>query len=219
MKNFCRYGRRLLLIAGCLFLLQLAGAVLGPPRWLVNWLNATDHAPTGTPRYVVVLSGGGIPSGSSLIRAYYTAEFARSYTGATVVVAMPTDGDPDQTSVGRMRDELILRGLPAESIKLETRGLNTRQQAMNVAALLGPAALAEPVVVVTSEYHLRRALLYFQRAGFRNVTGLNAASTGAEADPGSWASLRYGVWNNLIAEIKIVREFLGITAGKLTGKM
>jgi len=51
------------------------------------------------------------------------------------------------------------------------------------------------------------------------VAGLNAASTGAEADPGAFAGLRYGIWNNLIAEIKMLRELLAIGAGKLTGSL
>jgi uncharacterized SAM-binding protein YcdF (DUF218 family) len=211
--------QRLLHVAGWLFVAQLLCAIAGPPRWITNWLNAADCHPTAIPRYVVVLSGGGIPSGSSLIRAYYAAEFGRGLTGTTFIVAMPTDGDPAQTSVGRMRDELVLRGIPAAAIVMETRGLNTRQQAANVATLLGAPALTEPVVLVTSEYHLRRALLCFRKAGFTQVAGLNAASTGAEADPGAWAGLRYGIWNNLVNEIKIFRELLGIATAKLTGRL
>ncbi|MEI6084576.1 MAG: YdcF family protein [Verrucomicrobiota bacterium] len=210
---------RLLRLAGWLLLLQLAAAIAGPPQWLTDWLNAKDFAPTVTPRNIVVLSGGGIPSGSSLIRLYYAAEFGRGLTGTTFVVAMPTDGDPAQSSVGRMRDELVLRGIPAAAIRLESRGLNTRQQADNIASLLGPIALTEPVLVVTSEFHLRRAVLYFRKAGFTQVAGLNAAGTDAEADPGAWAGLRYGLWNNLVAEIKILRELLALAAGVLTGQL
>jgi len=208
-----------MVVAGGLFLVQIVFAITGPPRWLGHWLNAKDCAPTVTPRYIVVLGGGGIPSGSSLIRSYYAAEFGRGLTGTTFVVALPTDGDPAQSSVGRMRDELVLRGIPAATILLESRGLNTRQQAHNVASLLGPTAFPEPIVVVTSEYHLRRAIMNFRKAGFTHVAGLNAASTGTEADPGSWAGLRYGIWGNLVAEIKMLRELLGIAAGTVTGQL
>ena len=217
--NWRRQLRRLLAVAGWLFVLQLVLAISGPPRWLTNWLNAQDCPPTVPPRYIVVLGGGGIPSGSSLIRIYYAAEFGRGLTGTTFVVAMPTDIDPAESSVGRMRDELVLRGIPAASILMETRGLNTRQQASNVAALLGEKALSEPILVVTSEYHLRRAVMSFRKAGFTQVAGLNAAGVDTEADPGAWAWLRYGLWGNLVAEIKIQRELLGIAAGKLTGRL
>ena len=33
---------------------------------------------------------------------------------------IPTDGVPEETSVGRMRDELVMRGVPAEQILMET---------------------------------------------------------------------------------------------------
>lgn len=215
--NWRRLLQRLWRVAGWLFVAQVVFAVTGPPFWLTNWLNAKAPVPTVTPRYIVVLGGGGIPSGSSLIRSYYAAEFGRALTGTTFVVALPTDGNPEHSSVGRMRDELVLRGIPAAKILMESRGLNTREQARNVGTLLGPAALTQPVLVVSSEYHLRRALLYFRKVGFTQLAGLNAAGTGTEADPGGWAGLRYGVWNNLVVEIKMLRELAGLAAGRLMG--
>ena len=172
-------------------------------------------APPQPPRYVVVLGGGGVPSGSTLIRTYYAARFGPH---ASYVVALPADDDSDHSSVGRMRDELVMRGIPAAAIQMETRGRNTAEQAAGVAKLLGAEACRQPVVLVSSEYHLRRAVGYFRQAGFSNLSALNAASTGAEADPGRWAGLRYGIWNNWHAELKMLRELLGIAAGKLTGR-
>jgi len=116
-----------------------------------------------------------------------------------------------------MRDELVLRGIPAAQILMETKGLNTHEEAVNVRTLLGDAALREPVVIVTSEFHMRRALLCFRKQGFVNVAGLNAASVGAEADPGAWAGLRYGVWGNLQAEVTVTRELMALLASKLRG--
>lgn len=214
-----KWCRRILKLAGWLWIIQMILALAGPPRAVKRWLNGADEKLVEPPRYVVVLSGGGIPSESSLIRAYYAAECARTFTGATVVVAMPTDGDPEQSSVGRMREELVMRGVPRERIVVETRGLNTRQQAANVAALLGEKALEAPVVVVTSEFHLRRALLCFRKAGFSNVGGVNATNVEVEADTGRWQALRYGVWGNLVASIKMSRELAGIAVGKMTGSL
>lgn len=211
------FGRRLGQLAGGLFVLQLVLACAGPPRLIRDWLDVKAEAPHGTPKYVIVLGGGGIPSESSLIRSYYAAEFGRGQTDLTFIVALPADGDPVHSSVGRLRDELVLRGIPAGKIQMETHGLNTYQQAGNIRRLLGPAAMQEPLLVVTSEFHMRRALLCFRKQGFPHVAVLNAASVDAEADPGWLAYLRYKVWANLVATTEILRELTAITVYKLHG--
>ena len=210
-------GRRLWQVAGALFLAQLLLALTGTPPGLRDWLNGTACYPRETPRYVIVLSGGGIPSGSSLIRAYYAAQFGQGLTGTTFVVAMPTDQDPERSSVGRFRDELVLRGIPANRVLLETHGRNTYQQAGNIRQLVGAAAVHEPILVVTSGFHVRRAMLCFRKQGFDRVAGLDAASIDAEAYPGWFAYLRYVFWGNLSAHITIIRELSAIFGYKLAG--
>ena len=211
------FARHLWQVAGVLFLAQLFLAFAGTPSALRDWLNGTACYPRETPRYVIVLSGGGIPSGSSLIRAYYAAQFGQGLTGTTFVVAMPADQDPDHSSVGRFRDELVLRGIPAGHVIMETHGRNTYQQAGNIRQLLGAAAVHAPTLVVTSGFHVRRAMLCFRKQGFDRVAGLDAASIDAEAYPGWLAFLRYRFWGNLSAHIAILRELLAIFSYKLCG--
>ena len=142
-----------------MFALQLFVAITGPPRVLTDWLTCKKLQPQETPRNIVVLGGGGIPSTTSLVRLYYAAEYGRGLTGTVFVVSLPANIDPERASVGRMRDELVMRGIPAAQIRMETRGLGTRDEAVKVRELLGEAALSEPLVVVSSEFHLRRAVL------------------------------------------------------------
>ena len=209
--------RRLWQVAGIMFLAQLLLALAGAPLALQDWLNGTACYPRETPRYVIVLSGGGIPSGSSLLRAYYAAQFGQGLTGTTFVVAMPADQDPEHSSVGRFRDELVLRGIPANRMLMETHGRNTYEQAGNIRQLLGAAALREPVLVVTSGFHVRRAMMCFRKQGFERVAGLDAAGIDAEADPGWFAYLRYKFWGNLSSTITIIRELSAIFGYKLCG--
>ena len=210
-------GQRLGQAAGGLLVVQLICAGFGPPAVLRDWLDAKAEQPHGTPKYVVVLGGGGIPSGSSLIRSYYAAEFGRGQTGTTFIVALPADGDPNQSSVGRMRNELVLRGIPTSQILIETHGLNTYQQAGNIRRMLSPAALPEQILVVTSGFHMRRALLCFRKQGFQQVAILGAAGIDAEADPGWLTYLRYKIWANLIATIDVLRELSALLTYKLCG--
>ena len=211
-----RTVRSIVRAAAALLCVQAALILTGPPQCLEDWLDRADVPPHKHPRYIVVLGGGGIPSETSLTRCYYAATYGRGLTGTSFVVSLPTDGDPETSGVGRMRDELVLRGIAREAIRLESRGLNTRQQAANVRALLGDAATREPVLVVTSHLHMRRSLLCFQKAGFTDVTGLVAGETWAEAKGGPWVWLRYTVWSNAVREIHILRELLALFVCKLT---
>ena len=210
-------GRRLGQVAGGLIVIELIFACAGPPPVVRQWLTGADCASRETPRYVIVLGGAGIPSGSSLLRAYYAAEFGRGLTGTTFVVALPADSDPEHSSVGRLRDELVLRGIPAGQVLMETHGRNTYQQAANIARLLGADAVHQPVLVVTSGFHMRRALLCFRKQGYDRLAVLGATGIDAEADPGWGAYLRYRVWSNLEATLDMLREFLALVGYKLCG--
>jgi uncharacterized SAM-binding protein YcdF (DUF218 family) len=201
-------------IAAACFLVQLIFILTGPPAALMDWLTGQNMNPPSNPRYIVILGGGGIPSGNTLLRLWHAAQFGAGLTGTTFIVALPADNAPENSSVGRMRDELVLRGIPAASIQLETRGLDTHEQAVNVAQMIQRDA---PVVVVTSGFHVRRAVLCFRKAGCTNVTGLYAYGTGAEADLGAHQWWRYSIWGNWGREVEICRELTALLAYKLRG--
>jgi len=209
--------RVLAFIAIVVFLFLILLAVTGPPQGIVDWLEMPEIAPRETPRNIVVLGGGGIPSGSSLLRTYYAAQYGKNLTGTIFVVSLPADSEPETSSVGRMRDELVLRGVPSSAIRLEYRGLNTHEQAVNVQQLLGPEALDQPILIVTSGYHMRRAVACFRKLGFTKVSGLLASDIGAEAEIGPWGWLRYGVWTNLERGIRVLRELAALVVYKAEG--
>jgi uncharacterized SAM-binding protein YcdF (DUF218 family) len=213
----CSVGRFFAVLAAVVFLLQALVAMTGPPQCIVDWLEMPEILPRETPRNLVVLGGGGIPSGSTLLRTYYAAQYGKNLTGTTFIVSLPADGDPETSSVGRMRDELVLRGIPSSAIRMEYRGLNTHQQAVNVQHLLGAEALHQPILIVTSGYHMRRAVDCFRKLGFTRVAGLLASDIGAEAEIGHWGWLRYGVWGHLEREIRILRELAALATYRLEG--
>ena len=166
-----------------------------------------------------MLGGGGIPSESGLIRTFHAAELRKTNPGAQFIVSLPSDGDPATNSVGRMRDELVMRGVPAKSIRLESAAVNTHEQAVNVAKLLGPAALTSEVRIVTSGWHLRRSIECFRKTGFTNAHIEGALSVSAEADVGGGTFLRYGLWANLSSGVEFLREGLAVLAYKARGWM
>ena len=198
------------------FAVQMTLAVVGVPGTLDRWL-ACSCATETVPRYVVVLGGGGIPSGSGLMRTYHAVASSGWGAGTVFIVALPADEDPERSSVGRMRDELVMRGVPVGAIRMEYRGRNTREQAVNIRRMLGPEAIAERLAIVTSPPHVRRSVLCFRKAGFQKVGGVPAYGTGAEADLGAGCALRYGFWDNLVSEVEFARELCALAYYRLKG--
>ncbi len=210
-------GRILVSISATLFLLQIALATPLLDGIVESWLQVSDAGAMEDPRYIVVLGGGGIPSDTGLMRTYYGAMHSISFPDATVIVALPADEDRKTSSVGRMKDELVLRGVPESSILMETEGRNTHEQAERIRAMLGPGVIDDPVHIVTERTHLRRSLLCFRKAGFSRVFGIGTHNTGAEADVGAGTFLRYTLWTNLQLQIRVLREMIATGMYKLRG--
>jgi uncharacterized SAM-binding protein YcdF (DUF218 family) len=210
-------GRVLVGISATLFLLQIALATPLLDGIVESWLQVPDAGAMEDPRYIVVLGGGGIPSDTGLMRTYYGAMHSISFPDATVIVALPADEDPETSSVGRMKDELVLRGVPESSILMETEGRNTHEQAERIRAMLGPGVIDDPLHIVTERTHLRRSLLCFRKVGFSRVYGIGTHNTGAEADMGAGTFLRYTLWANLQLQIRVLRELIATGMYKLRG--
>ena len=119
-------------ISATLFLLQIALATPWLDGIVNSWLEVGEADTMEAPEYIIVLGGGGIPSSTGLMRTYYGAMQSLSFPDATVIVALPADEDPDKNSVGRMWDELVRRGVPASSIRMETQGKNTHEQSERI---------------------------------------------------------------------------------------
>ena len=209
--------RGLVGLAALLTFVQITIGIIGMPRGVSTWFTTANIKSTASPRTIVVLGGEGIPSESGLMRTYCAAVQGAGAPGVRFLCSLPADQDPDQSSVGRMRDELVLRGIPRASIGLEYRARNTHEQALAIREILGAGTLDEPLLVVTSPSHARRALLCFRKAGFRNVSCAVAVATSAEADMGRGVFLRYGFWNSLETQVRYARELVAMVYYKLRG--
>lgn len=211
-----RLGRVAVVILATFSLFQIGVALFPAPEWVMGWLSCKDIQPAKQPRYVVLL-GGSIPSDSGLIRAFYAAEFGRNRTGMTHIISMPADEDPAKSGPGRVRDELVLRGVSPSDILFESKALDTYQEAVSVREMLGDEALAEPLLIVTSPSHMRRAFLCFRKQGFQNVTCLPAENVSYEVDIGAWGFFRYTFWYRLGSQAEIARELVAMAVYKFRG--
>lgn len=185
---------------------------------------------TAPPEYIVVMSGGGIPSESGLMRTYKTAEAANLYTNAKVIVTMPGDTADTNASCYLMKKEIVLRGVNPDRIIFENVGTNTRSQAQEVQKIIQTNA---SILLVTSPEHIYRSVRCFNKLGLTNVTGEPSWAQQMEADfsfndkdlggnnvlpnIGHNIQLRYQFWNHLRFQTLVYREYTAIAFYKIKG--
>ena len=228
---FLRILRNIVSVVGIFFLLCVVLALTEKPFWGYYWLGTSKTEMKWKPEVIIVLGGGGMPSQSNLMRAWYTANAARSFPGAKVILSIPGDISDSLSTPRLMKKELILRKVSAENISFENQGTNTRAQALNCTKMISSNV---PVLLVTSPEHMRRSVLCFRKAGFQKVNGLPAFENALEADlkfdddklggnktmvpdVGESINARYQLWNHLKYEILIAREITALAYYKLRG--
>jgi uncharacterized SAM-binding protein YcdF (DUF218 family) len=225
--------RRILFIPGILLLFLIIFAFTSGPFWIYYHLGTRHTGFDFEPDCIVLLGGSGMPSESNLIRSYYAAEMAGAFPDLPLIIALPGDTTDSSSAVFRLADEMLLRGVGSGRIICESEGLNTRAQALNIYQLLSDSAERSKMVLITSPEHMRRSILCFRKAGFKNVGGLPAFEYANEADMTAFKddlggnrfipdvnqsiSLRYRFWTHLKYEVIIIREYLALAYYKLKG--
>lgn len=166
-------GRRLgtlvrgLFMAGCAVLVFFLGKVIA------GGLLRTEAAAK-----IVLVLGLGLENGEptyDLLSRLDTAErYLREHPEATLIL---TGGNPDaagRTEAAVMRDLLAERGVARERLRLEDRAETTKDNFRNAAKMIDPD---EPTVLITSNYHMDRAVQTARAAGFTHILRLPAPSS------------------------------------------
>lgn len=212
----------------CLLLLPLTPY---PWRWYAR-LGQPDVSST-EPEVIVMMGGGGIPSESGLMRSWKAAEAAAAFPAARVIVAMPAE--PDEVPPGAIERELIMRGVAPERLVREPRGRNTREQALEVVAMLGSSEGRRPRIgLVTSPEHMMRTWLSFKRAGADELVAIPSWPEAIKADLRYQSSelggpaaigaaiggsnlIKYKYFDNLGLMNRCVREIFALAYYRLMG--
>lgn len=215
--------RKFLIGLGILFFSALVLSFTTLPFWGYYWLGTCESTITGKPDYIVMLGGGGMPSESNLMRAYYTFKAAQQSPKSRIVISLPGN-IADSTSAARLvAAELISKGIDPQRILYEDIGTNTRQEALCVNKLNHGELVGKSILLVTSPEHMCRAILTFRKVGFTRISALPAFESALEADLifkddelggrkipvpniGGSITVRYQFWNHLKYEILIARE-------------
>jgi uncharacterized SAM-binding protein YcdF (DUF218 family) len=138
-------------------------------------------APDGVPDVIVVPSGGmsgRALSGSSAARVVAAVEWWHEHPRARIVLSGADLGPGGRSTrtAELMRELALMKGVPAAQTALELESNNTREHAAHLPTLPGITPETH-IGVVTSAWHLRRALQAFRRQ-FGHVSGRGADPIG-----------------------------------------
>lgn len=223
----------LLLFCGIILLIAVFFSyTVWPYRLEARLAAAKRYTPPDT-EYIILLGGGGIPSETSLIRCYHAAYAASLFPESKVVIALPSDATDSTSSIHLMAKELEMRGVSADRILLEDKGANTRSQAQRIQELYFENNTKSSLLVVTSPYHIRRAVSVFEKIGFESVGGFPAYEKANKKDASfspvktggnkyipnidKQPGIRYSLWAGLQKEIIVLREYAALSYYKLKG--
>jgi len=190
------------------------------PYWARYSLGVHKGKYNFKPGYIIMLGGNGMPSEDNLMRLYYTADIGTKYNLAKIILA-----HPDSMIYGKMKKELIIKGIDSTRIFFETKGKNTRAEALNIAAVF-PEAVNAKVVIVSSPEHIYRAFLVFRKAGFTNIGACPSFENDVSIDLtyderklggrkhipdiAKNISMRYNFWSYFKLEITCLREYMAL---------
>jgi vancomycin permeability regulator SanA len=189
-----RRARRRLLVGGTAVLVL---AVLLP----VAWVQATGHArvrgsvaeAAQTPVDAIVVLGAGLrPDGtpSTYLRRRLAAAAELYAAGAADRVVLSGDGADraDGTPYdepGSMADWIVGLGVPGDALVLDREGFDTTATCRRA----HDEYAVRTAVVVTQDYHLRRALFSCTRAGL-DATGVGVSATSVTPVQAAWWRVR-----------------------------
>ena len=165
------------------------------------------HASTAPPVRAVIVLGSGTPKGvvSPTLQARLDTALALAQQWPQAVVAVTGGVDFGETrSEGQvMGDYLRAQGLPATRIAQEEASTSTALNFKLTQPLLAArgVALTDPVVVVSSDFHLPRARSIALRQGWQQVHTVGAPTP---------LYLRYNAW---------LREYFALLSSRVLGEV
>lgn len=234
ISYFISFLRKFFWISGTFFLILLLLSFTSLPFWGYYWLGTSESKIDEKPDYIVLLGGGGMPSESNLMRAFFVHRAAVKSPESRIIITIPGDTADTSSTARLVANELIVKGIERNRIYYEELGTNTRSQALRLQTFNSEKLDHKSILLVTSPEHMRRAVLTFRKAGFSRISALPAFENALEADlvfkddelggnkilipdVGGNTTVRYQFWNHLKYEILIAREIAALGYYKLRG--
>lgn len=176
----------------------------------------------------LIVLGGGFEGAINLARGGYdinsggdrfleAAVLARRYPDARIVVSGGTgtlvlDGEGDADTAPKLFEAL---GIPASRLILEKESRNTYENVENIRQIVSPGQ-DETWLLVTSAFHMPRAIGLFRKAAFPVLPWPVDYRTSGEEGIGV---MRDNPADSLQTATMAIREWLGLIAYKFTGRI
>ena len=157
-KKIVRLLKLLLLVAG-LFLVVITFTPID--HWWADALSGRWNQPEGDVLVVLAGSSGAdnVIGYGTYLRVQYALAAYQSHPFRKVVVS---GGGTPIPQAHLMRQFLVCQGVPLSAIEVEDSSTTTRENAIYVKKLLGSPG---KTTLLTSDYHMFRAVKTFQKAG------------------------------------------------------
>lgn len=221
----------IIMLSGIVSLTMLLLSFTPLPYSVYHWLGTHNAKLEQPPDYIVVMGAGGMPGPGGLMRSHFAAEAAQLYPESGIIIALPYDtSDFYNSDAYRMQLAIAGSTIDISRFIFETVGTNTHTQACEIWKLLEDRE-NKSLLIVSSPEHIRRCILTFRKCGFQHVGGLPTFEAALSDDLlltenerrkkiqeiGRSVSVRYDMWNYLILEIAVIREFTALGYYKLKG--
>jgi uncharacterized SAM-binding protein YcdF (DUF218 family) len=219
------WGTRLALIAaavlGALAVFPVGDGMLGALERRFSSLESCAGADRIAPTGVIVLGGAvgsvrigdrfEITLGEAAERVTYAAFLARKYPGATVLVSggQAFDNGSGRSEADGMSELLVELGVPPGRILQEGESRTTAENA----ALVAQQTRSGRWLLVTSAFHLPRAIGTFRKSGVEVIAAPTDWRVGDDSEP-----LLFSASANLEKVDLAAREYLGLLAYWLGGR-
>lgn len=113
------------------------------------------------------LEGNGTPTGDSLERLVYAFRLYRIQP-LPIIVSSGKGFKYQKPEAPVMRRYLVQMGVPEKDIFMDSTSRNTYENAIEVKSLC-EKLMCKRIILITSAYHLRRAVYAFKNAGLTNI--------------------------------------------------
>ena len=116
---------------------------------------------------IIVLGAQVLPNGqpNRILKTRLEMAYAAYTVNHRTVICCGARGDDEPAAEGTvMRDYLVSKGIPEDDVRAETASFNTYENLENARKLLDPAV--KSVLIVTSDYHVARALWIARDKGY-----------------------------------------------------
>jgi uncharacterized SAM-binding protein YcdF (DUF218 family) len=156
-------------------------------------------------------------------RIFYGAQLYRQGVASKVILS----GGGISSWTGRSQSEafematlLQFMGVPSQDLLLDAMSMNTYENAVNTQVLLRSQGISEPIFLVTSAFHLPRAMGIFQKQGMKAIAAPTDFLTAPPSRPRTWNSLLFDLLpdSGALDQVTLaLKEYIGIAVYRAKG--